>query len=250
MDGCPVRKASLCGSLAFFIDWMFHLFIYFIAVEHIWPWDGSLCILELTDKSLAVVTPVTYMSERLQGEIQRPHRHKEPAREGSNGGLVGQTPAPVWQRFSNQGNPYLSLWSLDCSRLIGLKVSLKAKRSSEVNQDSPLTTRLSLTLSLGAWSNIWNIYVSKMLIEAHANVGLLAVVESSDQTKTPSESTSQNIHAAMGTILMNSQRLFVLFLNGADPSDSTNIKDSVWLQNLCFSLTSVIADIQGFYFVD
>lgn len=48
---------------------------------------------------------------------------------------------------------------------------------------------------------------------------------------------SQNIHAAMGTILMNSQRPFVLFLNGANPSDSTNIKDSVWLQNLCVSLT-------------
>lgn len=57
-----------------------------------------------------------------------------------------------------------------------------------------------------------------MLIEAHANVGFLAVVESSDQTKTPSESTSQNIHAAMGTILMNSQRSFDLFLNGANPS--------------------------------
>lgn len=87
-------------------------------------------------------------------------------------------------------------------------------------------------------------------MEAHANVGFLAVVGSSDQTKTPSESTSQNIHAAMGTILMNSQRSFVLFLNAANPSDSTNIKDSVWLQNLCVSLTSVIADIQGFYFVD
>lgn len=87
-----------------------------------------------------------------------------------------------------------------------------------------------------------------MLIEAHANLGFLAVVESSDQTKTPSESTSQNIHAAMGTLLMNSQRLCVLFLNGANPSDCTNIK--VWLQNLCISLTSVIADIQSFYFVD
>lgn len=64
---------------------MFHSFIYFIAVEDIWPWDGSLCILELTDKSLAVVPPVTCVSEWLQGEIQRPRRHKEPAREGEKG---------------------------------------------------------------------------------------------------------------------------------------------------------------------
>lgn len=75
-------------------------------------------------------------------------------------------------------------------------------------------------------------------MEAHANVGFLAALDSSDKTKN-AEWVGQSEYSCSNeknTFELSKLNYFVLFLNGADPGDENNTNDSKKAAKpLCFT---------------